>query len=279
MHPMVIPEGLEPPTYRLGICRSILMSYGTTHDICRNLRANARCSATPHSIGIHHAMSAWAKAGGAGSILTGKEHAGAELHPLARRAVQPPIDAKPMVAAIAYLPGQNHPAQHRIIKGVMEIIISVMSAVILAVMSLPRHARWPPLPFRSARACAPHPRHSHRNGHSAGSRDGRGSAPPPGLLQPHWLQHAMHAARRSLWQRHHNLPAPHAEYAAAPPILKSENGCREDADGWHPAPTSHQPAPPVPPREAPRHHHQQGGMSPPGKARRRRSRPTSSMAA
>ena len=27
---MVIPEGLEPPTYRLGICRSILMSYGTT---------------------------------------------------------------------------------------------------------------------------------------------------------------------------------------------------------------------------------------------------------
>ena len=25
------PEGLEPPTYRLGICRSILMSYGTTN--------------------------------------------------------------------------------------------------------------------------------------------------------------------------------------------------------------------------------------------------------
>ena len=119
MHPMVIPEGLEPPTYRLGICRSILMSYGITHDICRNLRANARCSATPHSIGIRHAMSAWAKAGGAGSILTGKEHACSALHPLARRAVEPPIDAKPMVAAIAYLPGQKHPGQHRIIKGVM----------------------------------------------------------------------------------------------------------------------------------------------------------------
>ena len=30
IYEMVIPEGLEPPTYRLGICRSILMSYGTT---------------------------------------------------------------------------------------------------------------------------------------------------------------------------------------------------------------------------------------------------------
>jgi hypothetical protein len=27
---VVIPAGLEPATYRLGICRSILMSYGTT---------------------------------------------------------------------------------------------------------------------------------------------------------------------------------------------------------------------------------------------------------
>jgi hypothetical protein len=26
---LVIPAGLEPATYRLGICRSILMSYGT----------------------------------------------------------------------------------------------------------------------------------------------------------------------------------------------------------------------------------------------------------
>ena len=34
---MVIPEGLEPPTYRLGICRSILMSYGTTNLLCPNL--------------------------------------------------------------------------------------------------------------------------------------------------------------------------------------------------------------------------------------------------
>ena len=34
---MVIPEGLEPPTYRLGICRSILMSYGTTAGICISL--------------------------------------------------------------------------------------------------------------------------------------------------------------------------------------------------------------------------------------------------
>jgi hypothetical protein len=34
---MVIPEGLEPPTYRLGICRSILMSYGTINLLCPNL--------------------------------------------------------------------------------------------------------------------------------------------------------------------------------------------------------------------------------------------------
>jgi hypothetical protein len=27
---MVIPTGIEPVTYRLGICRSILLSYGTT---------------------------------------------------------------------------------------------------------------------------------------------------------------------------------------------------------------------------------------------------------
>ena len=40
---MVIPEGLEPPTYRLGICRSILMSYGTTNLICLNSPAIARC--------------------------------------------------------------------------------------------------------------------------------------------------------------------------------------------------------------------------------------------
>ena len=40
---MVIPEGLEPPTYRLGICRSILMSYGTTNPICLNSPAIARC--------------------------------------------------------------------------------------------------------------------------------------------------------------------------------------------------------------------------------------------
>ena len=26
---MVIPAGIEPATYRLGICRSILLSYGT----------------------------------------------------------------------------------------------------------------------------------------------------------------------------------------------------------------------------------------------------------
>ena len=37
MQAMVIPEGLEPPTYRLGICRSILMSYGTTSLLCPNL--------------------------------------------------------------------------------------------------------------------------------------------------------------------------------------------------------------------------------------------------
>lgn len=29
---MVIPAGLEPATYRLGICRSILLSYGTSRD-------------------------------------------------------------------------------------------------------------------------------------------------------------------------------------------------------------------------------------------------------
>ena len=38
---MVIPEGLEPPTYRLGICRSILMSYGTTRSLCPKLAQNA----------------------------------------------------------------------------------------------------------------------------------------------------------------------------------------------------------------------------------------------
>ena len=38
---MVIPEGLEPPTYRLGICRSILMSYGITMPICLNSAAIA----------------------------------------------------------------------------------------------------------------------------------------------------------------------------------------------------------------------------------------------
>lgn len=27
---LVIPTGIEPVTYRLGICRSILLSYGTT---------------------------------------------------------------------------------------------------------------------------------------------------------------------------------------------------------------------------------------------------------
>lgn len=27
---VVIPTGIEPVTYRLGICRSILLSYGTT---------------------------------------------------------------------------------------------------------------------------------------------------------------------------------------------------------------------------------------------------------
>lgn len=27
---LVIPAGIEPATYRLGICRSILLSYGTT---------------------------------------------------------------------------------------------------------------------------------------------------------------------------------------------------------------------------------------------------------
>lgn len=30
MKSMVIPTGIEPVTYRLGICRSILLSYGTT---------------------------------------------------------------------------------------------------------------------------------------------------------------------------------------------------------------------------------------------------------
>ena len=35
----MIPEGLEPPTYRLGICRSILMSYGITwRNVPRNVR-------------------------------------------------------------------------------------------------------------------------------------------------------------------------------------------------------------------------------------------------
>ena len=38
---MVIPEGLEPPTYRLGICCSILMSYGTMMILCRTFRQNA----------------------------------------------------------------------------------------------------------------------------------------------------------------------------------------------------------------------------------------------
>ena len=38
---MVIPEGLEPPTYRLGICRSILMSYGTTRPLCPKSPQNA----------------------------------------------------------------------------------------------------------------------------------------------------------------------------------------------------------------------------------------------
>ena len=116
---MVIPEGLEPPTYRLGICRSILMSYGTTSDICRNLRANARCSATPLSIGIRHAISAWAKAGSAGSKLTSKEQMCTALHPLARSTIQPPMDSKVIISTIGHLPGHNHPTQHLFIKGVM----------------------------------------------------------------------------------------------------------------------------------------------------------------
>ncbi len=39
---MVIPEGLEPPTYRLGICRSILMSYGTTVAVYNHSSAATR---------------------------------------------------------------------------------------------------------------------------------------------------------------------------------------------------------------------------------------------
>jgi hypothetical protein len=29
---VVIPAGIEPATYRLGICRSILLSYGTSRE-------------------------------------------------------------------------------------------------------------------------------------------------------------------------------------------------------------------------------------------------------
>ena len=64
-------------------------------------------------------MPTGAKAGSTGSILICKEHACAALHPPPGGAVQPPIDAKPLIAAIAYGPDQNQPAQIRIINGVM----------------------------------------------------------------------------------------------------------------------------------------------------------------
>lgn len=44
---MVIPTGIEPVTYRLGICRSILLSYGTTrptHNRFGSFRQEALCT-------------------------------------------------------------------------------------------------------------------------------------------------------------------------------------------------------------------------------------------
>ena len=95
---MVIPEGLEPPTYRLGICRSILMSYGTTPPICPNSSVMARCGRFPCRIGIAHTMPAGTITRRQRAIGIGKEHPVALLHAHPRPAGQQAKDTQPFIA-------------------------------------------------------------------------------------------------------------------------------------------------------------------------------------
>ena len=96
---MVIPEGLEPPTYRLGICRSILMSYGTTPPICPNSSDMARCGRFPCRIGIAHTMPAGAITRHQRAIGIGKEHPVVLFHAHPRSAGQQAKDTQPFIAA------------------------------------------------------------------------------------------------------------------------------------------------------------------------------------
>ena len=101
---MVIPAGLEPATYRLGICRSILMSYGTTQFLYA---------------GIHRRFPdivCGGKTAGAGAIAqrlglrpAGEEDPGVARHPPPGRAVKPPEDLQPPVAGETDMPVADHP--------------------------------------------------------------------------------------------------------------------------------------------------------------------------
>ena len=121
---MVIPEGLEPPTYRLGICRSILMSYGTTQTLLWPiLPVMARClrrhPALPAKITLPKTMAAGAEPGPPRLVLASEEDAGAPGHPPSRGTVEAAIDSQAPVAAIAYMARRDQPAQVIIIDGVM----------------------------------------------------------------------------------------------------------------------------------------------------------------
>ena len=121
---MVIPEGLEPPTYRLGICRSILMSYGTTQTpLWPILPVMARClrrrPALPAKIIVPHAMAAGAEPGLPRLFLASKEDTGAPAHPPSGGTVEAAIDPQSPVATITHMARRDQPTQVIIVNGVM----------------------------------------------------------------------------------------------------------------------------------------------------------------